>query len=136
MKPLNKQMETIVNQAFIAFLWILFLMPLYLGFMNTFAKDVIEQPIIVPEQSQTIDEIDNIDELIEENIELTDITIINNSGFIWEEESSFEEAFKMARSLLGPNKTFKWHDAIYHTNYTEEVNLLTTREQEFSQIAE
>ena len=42
----------------------------------------------------------------------------------------------MARSLLGPDKTFMWKNDLYHTNFVEEVNLLTTQEQEFLQVAE
>ena len=39
-------------------------------------------------------------------------------------------------SLLGPDKTFTWNNNLYHTNYLTEINLLTTREQKFSQVAE
>ena len=126
-----------MNNLLLTLLWIIFSIPLYLSFSNAFATDEVKEecidiPIIeeVPEiRGETI-----IPEEVEINeVELTDITIINDSGYIWEKENNFDNAFNTARSLLGPNKVFTWNNSEYHTNYIEEVNLLTTREQEFSQ---
>ena len=126
-----------MSNLLLTLLWIIFSIPLYLSFSNAFATDeakeeCIDIPIIeeVPEiRGETI-----TPEEVE--VELTDITIIHDSSYIWEKESTFDNAFNTARSLLGPNKVFTWNNSEYHTNYIEEVNLLTTREQEFSQIAE
>jgi hypothetical protein len=129
-----------MSNLLLSILWIIFFIPLYLSFSNAFATDEVKEecidiPIIeeVPEiKGETI-----IPEEVEINeVELTDITIINDSGYIWEKENNFDNAFNTARSLLGPNKVFTWNNEAYHTNYIEEGNLLTTREQKFSQVAE
>ena len=134
MSYLSENTETMVNNAFLTFLWILYLTPLYLGFSNAFAKDIpepIQQEIPVIEEMEIVPE-----EVQDKTIELADITVINNDSFIWEGENSFDRAFSMARSLLGPNNTFQWHDKLYHTNFLEEVTLLTTKEQKFLQVPE
>jgi ABC-type glycerol-3-phosphate transport system permease component len=136
MSYLDENIKTIANNVFLTLLWILFLTPLYLGFSNAFAKDVpreVQQEVPVMEE---VKEIIIPEEVKESTIELTDITVINNGGFIWEAENSFGRAFSMARSLLGPDKTFRWHNDLYHTNFVEEISLLTTKEQEFLQIPE
>ena len=140
MKYLDKvEMSNLLLSA----LWIVFCIPLYLSFSNAFATDevkeeCIETPVLevipIPEDIPEIRGETIIPEEVE--IELTDITVINNSGYIWEEENTFNNAFSMARSLLGPDKTFMWKNDLYHTNFVEEVNLLTTQEQEFLQVAE
>ena len=132
-----------MSNLLLSVLWIIFFIPLYLSFSNAFATDEVKEEcievpafeeIIIPKEIPEIQGKTIIPEEVE--IELTDITVINNSGYIWEEESTFNNAFSMARSLLGPNKLFMWKDDVYHTNFVEEVNLLTTQEQEFLQVAE
>ena len=117
-------------------LWILFSIPLYLSFSNAFALNEAKEECIeiqVPEDVPEIRGETIIPEEVETNQDnLTDITIINDSDFIWEEENEFSQAFRMARSLLGPDEIFEWNNDVYHTNYAEEMSLLTTREQEFS----
>ena len=131
-----------MNNLLLTILWVIFSIPLYLALSNALgwtmfpANEVEEKAIEVP----IIEEVPEIrGETItpeEVEVELTDITIIHDSSYIWEKESTFDNAFNTARSLLGPNKVFTWNNEEYHTNYIEEGNLLTTREQEFSQIAE
>ena len=131
-----------MNNLLLTILWVIFSIPLYLALSNALgwtmfpANEVEEKAIEVP----IIEEVPEIrGETItpeEVEVELTDITIIHDSSYIWEKESTFDNAFNTARSLLGPNKVFTWNNEKYHTNYIEEGNLLTTREQEFSQIAE
>ena len=134
-----------MNNLLLTILWVIFSIPLYLSLSNALGwtifptnevkEKAIEIPIIkeVPEiRGETI----TPEEVEVNKVELTDITIINDSGYIWEKENNFDNAFNTARSLLGPNKVFTWNNSEYHTNYIEEVNLLTTREQEFSQVAE
>ena len=131
-----------MNNLLLTILWVIFSIPLYLALSNALgwtmfpANEVEEKAIEVP----IIEEVPEIrGETItpeEVEVELTDITIINDNGYIWEKENNFDNAFNTARSLLGPNKVFTWNNEEYHTNYIEEGNLLTTREQEFSQIAE
>jgi len=133
MKYLDKvEMSNLLLSA----LWILYSIPLYLSFSNAFARDEVKEECI---EIPVIEEIQDIrgETIIPEEVEtnqdnLTDITIINNSDFIWEEENEFSQAFRMARSLLGPDEIFEWNNDVYHTNYAEEMSLLTTREQEFS----
>ena len=134
-----------MNNLLLTILWVIFSIPLYLSLSNALGwtifptneveEKTIEVPIIeeVPEiRGETI----TPEEVEVNKVELTDITIINDNGYIWEKENNFDNAFNTARSLLGPNKVFTWNNEEYHTNYIEEGNLLTTREQEFSQIAE
>ena len=131
-----------MNNLLLTILWVIFSIPLYLSLSNALGwtifptNEVEEKTIEVP----IIEEVPEIrGETItpeEVEVELTDITIVHDSSYIWEKESTFDNAFNTARSLLGPNKVFTWNNSEYHTNYIEEVNLLTTREQEFSQIAE
>ena len=117
-------------------LWILFSIPLYLSFSNAFALNEVKEECIeiqVPEEVPEIRGETIIPKEVETNQDnLTNTTIINDSDFIWEEENEFNQAFRMARSLLGPDEIFEWNNDIYHTNYAEEMSLLTTREQEFS----
>ena len=129
----NVEMSNILLSA----LWIVFCIPLYLSFSNAFATDEVKEECIEIQVPEEIPEIRGETIIPEEvEIELTDITTINTNGFIWETENEFSQAFRMARSLLGPDKTFTWNNNLYHTNYLTEINLLTTREQEFSQTAE
>ena len=129
----NVEMSNILLSA----LWSVFCIPLYLSFSNAFATDEVKEECIEIQVPEEIPEIRGETIIPEEvEIELTDITTINTNGFIWETENEFSQAFRMARSLLGPDKTFTWNNNLYHTNYLTEINLLTTREQEFSQIAE
>ena len=131
-----------MNNLLLTILWVIFSIPLYLALSNALgwtmfpANEVEEKAIEVP----IIEDVPEIrGETItpeEVEVELTDITIVHDSSYIWEKESTFNNAFNTARSLLGPNKVFTWNNEEYHTNYIEEGNLLTTREQEFSQIAE
>ena len=144
MRYIDETVEIYATNTFLTLLWILFLFPLYLAFSNAFASDVPEEvyqelPIMELPIIEKVEEVivpEKIEEVEETTIELTDITVINTGGFIWEEENSFGRAFSMARSLLGPDKTFTWHGKLYHTNFLEEISLLTTKEQEFLQIPE
>ena len=131
----NVEMSNLLLSA----LWILFSIPLFLSFSNAFAKDEVKEDCIEIPIIKEIEEIRG-DIIIPKEIEVpeidvidvTDVTILNTNGFIWETENEFSQAFRMARSLLGPNETFEWKNDLYHTNYMEEISLLTTREQEFS----
>ena len=144
MRYIDETVEVFATNTFLTLLWVVFLFPLYLAFNNAFAGEISEEtyqevPVIeLPMMEEpVIKELEVIPEEIEEKtIELTDITVVNNSGFVWEEENSFERAFSMARSLLGPDKTFRWNNKLYHTNFVEEISLLTTKEQEFLQVPE
>ena len=125
----NVEMSNILLSA----LWIVFCIPLYLSFSNAFATDEVKEECIEIQVPEEIPEIRGETIIPEEvEIELTDITTINTNGFIWETENEFSQAFRMARSLLGPDEIFEWNNDTYHTNYAEEMSLLTTREQEFS----
>ena len=132
MKYINEEVEVFATNTLLTSLWILFLFPLYLVFSNAFASDIpkevyqevpaIELPII--EEMEELIIPDTIDEVKETSIKLNDITIFENEGFIWEQEETFEQAFRIARSLLGSNKTFIWHGQLYHTNYKFELTSL------------
>ena len=125
-----------MSNLLLSALWILFSIPLYLSFSNAFARDEVKEERI---EFPIIEEIEEIrgDIIIPEEIEipeidLIDVTILTTNEYIWETENEFSQAFRIARSLLGPNETFEWKNDLYHTNYMEEISLLTTREQEFS----
>ena len=97
-----------IKRTFITVLWALFSLPLIFALLNAYravnpVMDTIPEPIIVP----------MVEDVIEES-----------SKFIWETEDTFEEAFSLARSLLGPNATFVWQDSLYHTNFKNEFTTL------------
>ena len=116
----NVEMSNILLSA----LWIVFCIPLYLSFSNAFATDEVKEECIEIQVPEEIPEIRGETIIPEEvEIELTDITTINTNGFIWETENEFSQAFRMARSLLGPDKTFYWRGTLYHTNWREEYGI-------------
>jgi ABC-type glycerol-3-phosphate transport system permease component len=142
MKYIDETVEVYATNTFLTVLWVLFLFPLYLVFSNAFASDIPEEiyqelPVMelpVTEEIETEVVPEKVEEVKETSIRLTDITIIENEGFIWEQENTFGQAFRIARSLLGSDETFIWHGKLYHTNFLEEISLLTTKEQEFLQV--
>ena len=102
--------NTIVDVLFHSMLWTIMLLPLYLSIINAigFNKNPIE-PEILPSITPIIEEIE--------------LTNIDTDGFIWEKEDSFDQAFRMARSLLGPDKVFSWNTKEYNTLYKEELDI-------------
>ena len=129
-----------MSNLLLSVLWVVFCYPLYCAFSNAWASEEIQEECIELPKIEVIEDIkgDIIPkkEVKTNQIDLTDITVLNTNGYIWETENEFNQAFRMARSLLGPDETFEWKNDLYHTNYQEEMNLLTTKEQEFLQIAE
>tara|TARA_Y100000593_G_scaffold92282_1_gene183365 strand:+ start:1158 stop:1559 length:402 start_codon:yes stop_codon:yes gene_type:complete len=115
------------SNVLLSILWVVFSIPLYLALSNALAPEVQEniddnkakdiQSIVPAIEFDSMDFTGNYDE----------------SEFIWEDRNTFDDAFRIARTYLGPDNVFIWNDKHYHTNFAEEMNLLTTREQEFSQ---
>lgn len=112
MKYKNKVYENdIIDMIFHSLLWAIMLIPLYLSIMNAMGGDNIDDttpPVefIMPEKEELT------------MVDVYSYTDIN--GFIWENEQSFTEAFRQARSLLGPDQTFNWNGNEYTTMYKDE----------------
>ena len=60
---------------------------------------------------------------IEDNMTIEEVsdTILVNEHNMNLDSICFEDAFKTARHVYGPDSTFIWYENKYHTKYVEEV---------------
>ena len=110
-----------------ALLWIILSVPLWLGIWNEFNNNnteyyLVPAPIengeVAPDTFETPVDSTSMGEL--ESIE----EWFGDLPFIWEDNDlSFDQAFNLARSYLGPNDIFMWRGNKYNTLYAEEVVL-------------